>query len=84
MTSSDLHNLKDILINEFDDFWSYSILEKEFNNPDTYYIVAKENDLIVGFAGILPIIDEANIMNIVTKKTHRHMRYWLFTSNQIN
>lgn len=38
---------------------------------DSYYIVAKQNQEIVGFAGILKIIDEINIMNIVVRKDKR-------------
>lgn len=38
---------------------------------DSYYIVAKQNQEIVGFAGILKIIDEVNIMNIVVRKDKR-------------
>ena len=73
MSNDDLLNLKDSLLNEFDDFWTYNILEQEFNNENTTYIVAKDDNLVVGFAGILVIMDEANIMNIVTKKDKRKL-----------
>lgn len=73
MTYEDLLYLKDNLITEFDNFWNYSILKKEFLNENTTYIVAKQNDELVGFAGILTIIDEANIMNIVTRKNKRNL-----------
>lgn len=72
ITPEDLQILKQNLTTEFDEFWSYSILETEVNNENTTYIVAKQNNEIVGFAGILTILDEANIMNIVTKKNKRH------------
>ncbi|MBR2704179.1 MAG: ribosomal protein S18-alanine N-acetyltransferase [Clostridia bacterium] len=73
MSDNDLLVLKDSLTNEFDDFWTYNILKQEFDNDNTTYIVAKEDDNIVGFAGILVILDEANIMNIVTKKDKRKL-----------
>ena len=73
MTEQDLQYLKTNLTTEFDDFWTYSILEKEFYGTNTTYIVAKQNMEILGFAGILTIIDEANIMNIVTKKEKRKL-----------
>lgn len=38
---------------------------------DSYYIVAKQNQEIIGFAGIIKIIDEVNIMNIVVRKDKR-------------
>lgn len=73
MTHEDLLYFEKNLITEFDDFWNYSILTQEFSNENTTYIVAKQNGKILGFAGILTIIDEANIMNIVTKKDKRNL-----------
>lgn len=73
MTHEDLLYFEKNLITEFDDFWNYSILAQEFSNENTTYIVAKQNGKILGFAGILTIIDEANIMNIVTKKDKRNL-----------
>lgn len=73
MNLQDLQYLKQHLTTQFDDFWTSSILENEFNGENTTYIVAEENNEIIGFAGILTIIDESNIMNIVTKKEKRHM-----------
>lgn len=73
MTMQDLLSIKNILFQEFDDFWTYSILEKELNSTSATYIIASQNNEIVGFAGFLKIVDEANIMNIVTKKSKRNM-----------
>ena len=72
MTNEDLLSIKDILLQEFDDFWTYTILSQELSNPSTTYVVAKLGNEIVGFAGFLKIVDEANIMNIVTKKNKRN------------
>lgn len=74
MTEDDLLYFEKYLITEFDDFWSYSILKKEFLNENTTYIIAKQDENILGFAGILTIIDEANIMNIVIKKDKRNLK----------
>lgn len=73
MSKQDLQYLKETLTSEFDDFWTYSILEKEYYGENTTYIVAKQNNELIGFAGILNIIDEANIMNIVTRKNMRNL-----------
>lgn len=73
MCDKDLLYLKENLITEFDNFWNYEILKQEFLKTNTTYIVAKQNETIVGFAGILTIVDEANIMNIVTKKDKRNL-----------
>lgn len=71
MSLSDLEKIKDVLENDFDDFWNYNIFKSELNNPNSTYFVVKENDLIVGFSGILIVFDEADITNIVVKKDHR-------------
>ena len=69
MTFADLENLKDFLQSDFDEFWSYDILLSELSSSNSRYIVAKNKDnTIVGFAGIKIILDEAELMNIVTKK----------------
>lgn len=72
MTITDLNNIKDNLNSNFDDFWNYNILKEEIENNNSKYIVAKINDEIVGFAGIKIIMDKADIMNIVTKKSFRN------------
>lgn len=72
MNLSDLENIKDILDIEFDDFWNYNILKEELNCSNSFFIISKYNDEIIGFAGIKVIIDEANIMDIVVKKNHRN------------
>ena len=72
MTLSELEELSSILASDFDDFWSYSILKDEINSENSYYIVAKLENEIVGFAGIKVLLDESDIMNIVTKKSYRN------------
>ncbi len=59
------------LCEEFDDFWTSSILKSEIENPNTVYFVALDNDNIVGFAGIIITPQDVEITNIVTKKTER-------------
>ena len=63
--------MKDTLYSDYDNFWSYNILKQELENKNTTYIIAKENDEILGFAGILKCLDEATLNNIVVKKDHR-------------
>ena len=72
MNLQDLENIKDCLLTDFDNFWSYNILKQELENGKSKYFVAKQENEIVGFAGILLIIDEVNIMNIVVKKDQRN------------
>lgn len=72
MTLDDLELIKNILQKDFDEFWNYEILKEEIVNTNSSYFVAKSSNLIVGFAGIKKILDEANIMNIVTRKDYRN------------
>lgn len=73
MTLTDLENIKNILILDFDDFWTYNILKDELNCENSNYVVAKTlNDEIVGFAGIKTVFNESDIMNIVVKKSFRN------------
>lgn len=71
MNISDLDNIKEKLLIDFDDFWNYNVFKSELENENSKYIVAKIDDEIIGFAGIWQVIDEAHITNIVTKKSYR-------------
>ena len=65
MSLHDLECIKPILIEQFDDFWNFNILEQNFNNINSIYFVAKseegdsfgeknnEPDTILGFVGLL-------------------------------
>lgn len=71
MTLKDYEKIKDNLKEEFDDFWTPEILLSELNNKNSRYIVAKKENEIVGFAGIIITPDSVEITNIVTKKRGR-------------
>lgn len=73
MTLEDLDSISSILISDFDDFWTLDILSSELKSNSSYYFAAKMNREIVGFAGIKVILDEADIMNIVTRKNFRNI-----------
>lgn len=68
MTPSDLNNLN---LQEFDDFWNMNILKKELELDTSFYIIAKCDFEILGFAGINLILDEAHIANIAVRKDKR-------------
>ena len=71
MTLTDLEQMKNTLYSDFDNFWSYNVLKQELENENTTYIIAKEKEEVVGFAGISICIDEATLNNIVVKKSCR-------------
>lgn len=72
MNLNHLNELQEILISDFDDFWSFSTLKEELGNENSSYIIGKINNEIIGFAGLKKIFDQADIMNIVIKKTYRN------------
>ncbi len=63
-------------LDDFDDFWNFHILEEELSHKSSFYIIAKSENDIIGFAGLNFILDEAHITNIVTKKNKRNLRNW--------
>ena len=67
MKIEDLENIKDILEVDFDEFWNYETLKEELESNFSKYFIAKQNDNIVGFAGLKIILDEADLMNILRK-----------------
>lgn len=71
MTLSDLNEISNILTSDFDDFWNKNIFETELENPFSEYFVARINEEIVGFAGVIDTVDRLEITNIVVKKNHR-------------
>lgn len=74
MLIEDYNQIKDNLQNDFDDFWTPTSLLKELENDNNYFVVAKQNDLIVGFAGLLKNIDYNEILNIVVHKNYRSQK----------
>ena len=72
MTLNDLNSIQNILFTEFDNFWTYSAFIQELKCENSYFLVARNSsNEIVGFAGLKVIVDEADIMNIVVKKSFR-------------
>ncbi len=71
MNIDDLNIIKNNLLTDFDNFWTFDILKNELESKNSLYFVAKLNDEIIGFASIKIILDECELMNIVTKKSYR-------------
>ena len=71
MTIKDFEEIKENLQEEFDEFWTPNILKSELESNLSKYVVAKQNEKIVGFAGVIILPDDVEITNIVTKKDER-------------
>ena len=74
MKIQDLDLIAEILETDFDNFWNYNIFKSELENGISKYLVAKINNNVVGFAGIIPIVDECEISNIVVHKNFRNKK----------
>ena len=74
MKIQDLDLIAEILETNFDNFWNYNVFKSELENGNSKYLVAKINSQIVGFAGIIPIVDECEISNIVVHKDFRNQK----------
>ena len=83
MTFDDLNMLKDNLKTYFDDFWTFEILKEEIANNNSKYLVLLYDGQIACFGGIKIILDEANLMNIVTKKQMRHNGFANFLLDEL-
>jgi ribosomal-protein-alanine N-acetyltransferase len=74
MEIKDLDLISGNLESDFDNFWNYNVFKSELENGISKYLVAKIDNKIVGFAGLIPIIDEADISNIVVHKDFRNQK----------
>ena len=72
MNLKDFEQIKENLQKDFDDFWNANILESELKNNNSFYLVAKNKNEIVGFIGIIKNVDFVEILNIVVKKDFRN------------
>ena len=73
MSIDDLDSIKSVLQDEFDDFWNYNVFKDELKNENSYYIIAKLENNIVGFGGIWKAVDDVHITNIVVRKKFRKL-----------
>lgn len=83
MSLSDLEEIKDTLQTDFDDFWNFEILKEELSATNSTYLVLRYDNDIVCFGGIKVILDESNIMDIVTKKDKRNNGFAKLLLNEL-
>ena len=74
MTLQDLDLIANSLESDFDNFWNYNVFKSELENGNSKYLVAKIDNQIVGFAGLIPVVDEADVSNIVVHKNFRNQK----------
>lgn len=57
---------------EFGSPWKRHEFESDILNPQSEYLIIKEKGEILGFLGYHWVLDEAEITNIVVRKSHQH------------
>ena len=68
-------NLDDVYIIETECFshpWSRQSLENELNNETSLFLVAKEENEVIGYIGMSIVIDEGYIFNVAVRENHRN------------
>ena len=72
MTISDFNSISPFLSSDFDNFWKPETLKSELKNPNSTYFIAKQDEEILGFAGIWRSVDDVHITDIVVNKSFRN------------
>ena len=55
----------------FSDPWSETSISSELNNPLSLWLVAVDNDRVVGYVGSQTVLDGADMMNIAVDPAYR-------------
>jgi len=57
----------------FANTWSYQSIQDMFLQPGYSSLVARKNGTIIGYIGILTVLDEADIINVAVDPDHQGM-----------
>ena len=55
----------------FSDPWSENSVASELKNPLSYWLVALDGEVVVGYVGSQTVLQEADMMNIAVADSHR-------------
>ena len=55
----------------FSDPWSEKSVASELNNPLSHWLVAVEDDAVLGYIGSQTVLDESDMMNVAVSPAHR-------------
>lgn len=72
MTSSHLDDVYIIETECFSHPWSRQSLEEELNNETSLFLVAKEENEVIGYIGMSIVIDEGYIFNVAVREKYRN------------
>lgn len=72
MTSGHLDDVYIIETECFSHPWSKQSLEEELNNETSLFLVAKEENEVIGYIGMSIVIDEGYIFNVAVRESYRN------------
>lgn len=71
MTESDLEIVAKLEAEAFSDAWNISMLEEELHNKLSTYIIMELDDKVIGYAGFMLVVGEADITRVAVFKEYR-------------
>lgn len=71
MTEADIHEVAMLEKSVFTDPWSENVYRETYKIPGVIYVVAVEDDKIVGAAGIRNIVGDGEITNVMVDVKYR-------------
>ena len=71
MTEKHLEGVYIIETECFSHPWSKQSLEEELNNETSLFLVAKEENEVIGYIGMSIVIDEGYIFNVAVRESYR-------------
>ena len=72
MTSGHLDDVYIIETECFSHPWSRQSIEDELNNETSLFLVAKEENEVIGYIGMSIVIDEGYIFNVAVRESYRN------------
>jgi len=71
MTEEDLDQVAELEAQNFSLPWSRDSFREIMNNPSALYMLAVEDDQVIGTCGIITAVGEGDICNVVTDESYR-------------
>lgn len=53
--------------------WSKELFSSEIENPNAHYILAFDDDILIGYCGLISVVGEGSITNIAVNPSYRKM-----------
>lgn len=85
MEKGDLETVAKLELEAFSDAWNVSMLDEELDNKLSTYIVMLKEQQIIGYAGFMLVVGEADVTRVAVFKAERGYGYGnLLTERLVN